>query len=142
MGGMLRQFLSHLRLGPDEVALIDTAAGLEHFGRGIERHCDRILGVIDPTFASFKLAKAMDRIAADAGLDIAFVLNKTDARVKAAMGDYLAADRIIGEIPMSDGVFSASLEGRPIEHRLPEVRFLADRLEAEARDRVDHVENP
>lgn len=131
VGGMMRQFLAHIRLDGSERVIIDAATELEHFGRGIEKDCDRIIDVIDPNFESFKLAKAMEQIAVDAGLNIAFVLNKADERVKAAMGDYLAPDRIIGEIPMSDAFFTSSLEGTPLDHCLPEIDGLCRRLDIE-----------
>ncbi|MFZ7127912.1 MAG: P-loop NTPase [Desulfobacterales bacterium] len=131
MGGMLRQLLTHIRLGPEDRLIIDTAAGLEHFGRGVERFCDRIVGVIDPSFESFKLAREMDRIAGDAGLAISFVLNKADERVRTAMGDYVDPDRIIGDIPMSDVLFTAGLHGEPLDHPVPEASALCRRLEAE-----------
>jgi CO dehydrogenase maturation factor len=133
MGGMMRQLLTHIRLADRERVVIDTAAGIEHFGRGIERHCDRIIGVIDPTFESFKLAKTMDRLAADAGIEMGFVLNKADERAREAMAGFIAPERIIGDIPMSDALFSASLEGTPLDHRMTAVDDLRRRLIREAR---------
>lgn len=131
MGGVLRQLLTHVQLADRDRVIIDTAAGVEHFGRGIEKYCDGVVGVIDPSFESFKLATAMDRIASEVGLHMVFVLNKADKRVKAAMGDYLSPDRIIGEIPMSDALFAASLEGAPLDHRLPAIEALCRRLDAQ-----------
>jgi len=34
-------------LGDDEVVLVDTDAGVEHLGRGVEEGCDAILAIAD-----------------------------------------------------------------------------------------------
>ena len=36
MGVLSREFLKKLRLGENEIAIIDLEAGAEHFGRGID----------------------------------------------------------------------------------------------------------
>ena len=56
MGGVLRPFLAHFQAGADDRMIVDMAAGVEHFGRSVDAHGDRIIGVIDPSFESFKLA--------------------------------------------------------------------------------------
>ena len=59
MGVLSKKFLASLETGEKEVILVDSEAGVEHFGRGIVGECDLILGVIDPTSESFQLAKKM-----------------------------------------------------------------------------------
>lgn len=41
----------------DHVTLIDVEAGVEHFGRGVEKHVDVVLVVVDPTFESLLIAE-------------------------------------------------------------------------------------
>jgi CO dehydrogenase maturation factor len=46
MGAITREFLKILQLSPNEVALIDMEAGIEHFGRGIEASIDAVVAVV------------------------------------------------------------------------------------------------
>ncbi len=56
MGAVSKELVRKLRLEPDEVALVDLEAGLEHFGRGIEEGLDQVLVVVEPSRASLQLA--------------------------------------------------------------------------------------
>ena len=129
MGGMLRPLLANLKTGDDDRIVVDTAAGVEHFGRGVDRHADTILGVIDPTFESFKLAKKLLALAEGSGTPVSFILNKADERMRAALGSFIDPSAIIGEIPMRDELFAAGLEGHPIRLEVPEVAQICRRLE-------------
>lgn len=132
LGGILRPLLSNLQTAADDRVVVDTAAGVEHFGRGIDRHADILLGVIDPTFESFKLAKKLMSLAEGAGTPVAFVLNKADDRMRAGLGSFIDPGAIIGEIPMRDELFAAGLEGRPIQFEAPEADDICRRLETRA----------
>ncbi len=130
MGGILRPLLANLQVRDDDRIVVDTAAGVEHFGRGVDRHVDTIVGIIDPTFESFKLAKKLMSLAEGSGTPLAFILNKADARMRAGLGSFIDPALIIGEVPMRDELFLAGLEGRPIRVEAPEVDQLCRRLEA------------
>ena len=129
LGGILRPLLSNLQTGADDRVVVDTAAGVEHFGRGIDSRADVILGIIDPTFESFKLAKKLISLAEGSGTPAAFILNKADDRMRAGLGSFIDPGLIIGEIPMRDDLFAAGLEGRPIRNKAPEVDHICRRLE-------------
>jgi len=68
MGLLSKMVLSKLVVEENEIVLIDTAAGVEHFGRKVDADCDLVLGVIDPTYESFMLAGRMTDLAAEAGI--------------------------------------------------------------------------
>lgn len=129
MGGILRPLLSNLQADVEDRIVVDTAAGVEHFGRGVDRHADTIVGIIDPTFESFKLAKKLMALAEGSGTPVAFILNKADERMRAGLGSFIDPTAIIGEIPMRDELFAAGLEGSPIRIEVPEVERLCRRLE-------------
>ena len=57
MGIVSRSFLKRLRLAPDEVALVDMEAGVEHFGRGVETSIDCVLVVVEPSLDSLEVAE-------------------------------------------------------------------------------------
>ena len=50
-------------LEPNEFLIVDTDAGIEHFGRGVEKSSDLLLMVIDPTRESIMLSKKISRLA-------------------------------------------------------------------------------
>src|SRR5690606_25415746 len=55
MGALAREFLEKLKTNGEHV-VVDTDAGIEHFGRGVEAGCDKIVVVIDPSFKSVQLS--------------------------------------------------------------------------------------
>jgi CO dehydrogenase maturation factor len=129
MGGVLRPFLLNFQAGTDDRMIVDMAAGVEHFGRSVDAHGDRIIGVIDPSFESFKLARSIMALAHGADTPIAFVLNKADDRMRDAISQFIDPALIWAEIRDQDALFMAGLEGRPIDLEDPEVDALCRRLE-------------
>jgi CO dehydrogenase maturation factor len=121
IGVLSKKFLSSIDLGSNEVIVMDTEAGVEHFGRGIVGECDLVLGVIDPTAESFHLARKMDAMAAKADKELHFILNKVDPSLEPLMRRHLDEKKIIGSIPKDDLIFMESLEGRKLTKNLPEI---------------------
>lgn len=128
IGVLSKKFLASLATGADEVVLVDTEAGVEHFGRGMEAECDRIIGVIDPTAESFRLAAKMQTMAASAGREISFALNKVEPSIEAVMCAQLDSSFILGAIPKDDGIFMESLKGMTLTRDLPEVDAICRKL--------------
>jgi CO dehydrogenase maturation factor len=59
------------------VNLIDVEAGIEHFGRGVEKNVDMILTVVDPTYESLLIAAKVHSLAEQMGVNRVWaVLNK------------------------------------------------------------------
>ncbi|MBE9529715.1 MAG: P-loop NTPase, partial [Proteobacteria bacterium] len=48
MGVLSKMVLSKLDFKENEIVIVDTSAGIEHFGRGVDAECDMIIGVVDP----------------------------------------------------------------------------------------------
>jgi CO dehydrogenase maturation factor len=130
MGGVLRPFLAHFQAAAQDRVVVDMAAGVEHFGRGVDAHGDRLIGVIDPSYESFKLARIIQELSQGAGTPIAFVLNKADARMREAIGRYIDPDLIWAELRDHEALFTAGLEGRPITIETSEIDALCRRLES------------
>src|SRR3972149_1132004 len=64
----------------DFVTLIDIEAGIEHFGRGVEKNVDVILIVVDTTFESFLIAEIVKRMSSFIGnKNVWAILNKVDS---------------------------------------------------------------
>ena len=123
-----KKFLASIETKENEVIIVDTEAGVEHFGRGIVGECDRILGVIDPTAESFNLARKMIDMAADAKKPLYFVLNKVEPSIEPVMRRHLDGQTVIGLIPKDDVIFMESLEGKKLTKILPQIDQLCGKI--------------
>ncbi len=126
IGVLSKKLLGNLRLEDDEVVVIDTEAGVEQFGRGLGNFCDLILGVVDPTFESFQLAKKLASMAEKAKTEVFFVQNKVNETVKEAMEGALDSDKVAAVIPDDQAWFLDSLKGRKISTTIPEIGGLCE----------------
>jgi CO dehydrogenase maturation factor len=121
MGVLSKSVLAKLDVMENEVVVVDAEAGVEHFGRRVDGECDLILGIVDPSYESFMLAKKMEDMAHAAGCEIFFILNKTTPDILADMKNHIAAEKIIAVIPHSNSVFMDSLKGNRLEQELAEI---------------------
>jgi len=129
MGALSKLFLSKLDLNKNEIVIIDAAAGVEHFGRRIDADCDMVLGIVDPTFESFTLIKKMGEMAAKAGVDIFFALNKVDEKIRGAMLKHIEQKFVIAEIPYDPDLFIDNLEGRTLKNSCSELEQICQLIE-------------
>jgi len=123
-------FLRMLKLNEGEFALVDTDAGVEHFGRGVETGCDLLLMVIDPSQESIRLAEKVNKIAEEAGKSLYYVLNKTDEETAKFLLDSVDQNKVVSVIPEDKRVFRNGLVGEALNFELKGVGELADFLES------------
>ncbi len=128
MGILAKKFLASLKTEKDGIVIVDSEAGVEHFGRGVIAEIDVILDIVDPTAESFLLAGKMGEMAEAAQKPAFFILNKVEPAIEAIMVRHLDQKRVIGTIPRDDVMFMASLEGRPIETSTGAVDAIAEVL--------------
>jgi CO dehydrogenase maturation factor len=77
MADLARDFVQKIDLGIKEIMLIDMEAGVESFGRGMERGVDTVLTIVEPSFDSVALAEKVRYMAEGIGiLAIQAILNK------------------------------------------------------------------
>lgn len=124
IGALSKTVLSKLAEGDNAMVIIDAEAGVEHFGRKIDSVCDLIIGVVDPTYESFMLSSKMQEMAAKAGIEIVFVLNKTDETVIGVMVEHLDSDKVIAQIPYHKEIFTHNLHGKALSMDLSEIEEL------------------
>ena len=122
-------FLRMLELNKREFALVDTDAGVEHFGRGVEAGCDLILMVIDPSQESIRLAEKVNKISEGAGKPLYYVLNKTDDETAEFLLDSVDQSKVVSVIPEDKRVFRNCLVGEALNFELKGIMELADFLE-------------
>lgn len=112
---VMAQLVDNLQLGEDDVVLVDTEAGIEHFGRGTDNSVDLLLMVIDPTAESMKLADKVREIAEHMGKPLLYVLNKVEEGDADLIRERVAdPSRIAAEIPASREIRKAGFEGTPL----------------------------
>jgi CO dehydrogenase maturation factor len=114
MGVLSREFLKKLRLGPNETAIVDMEAGIEHFGRGIDNSIDVVLVVVEPSFESIALAEKIKELASAINKQLCAVVNKISsesliAEIKAKLQK--SGLETIGAISYDASVFFSGLKG-------------------------------
>lgn len=121
IGGISKAVLSRLQEKANEIVLIDAEAGLEHFGRQIDKNCDLVICIVDPSYESIQMADRARQIANGAGVQTYFILNKIDDDVREVMAKGLDPQRIIAEIPRNDEIFRQNLMGQPLTASIPQI---------------------
>lgn len=115
MADMTRNLMEKLVLEDKEVVLIDMEAGVESFGRGMERGVDTVLMVVEPSFESVVLAEKIAYMAEGMGISRArAILNKVPTeKVRQRMIEELDKKKIrsIGTVYFNDEVNEAGFEG-------------------------------
>ena len=124
MGALSKEMLGNLEVKDKEVVIMDTDAGVEHFGRGVEQGCDIILGVVDPSYESLMLSQKISDLAASIEKTVYFVLNKVDDESKEVMVESLDQNRIAGVIPANNAVSKACLAGEELKMHVAEIEEL------------------
>jgi CO dehydrogenase maturation factor len=74
---LLAATIAGMKLRQGQVVIMDTHAGVEHFGRALARGFDRALVVVDPTFNSVQVGLETARLADELGIaTIDLVVNR------------------------------------------------------------------
>jgi len=77
MADVTRDLMGKLLIKSNEVVLVDMEAGVESFGRGVERNVDTVLVVVEPSFESITLAERITYMAEGIGVSrTRAILNK------------------------------------------------------------------
>jgi CO dehydrogenase maturation factor len=129
MGKLFRMLFSSIRLEEHELVIVDTAAGVEHFGRNIDGQCDHILCVVDPSYESIMMAKRVGAFAGEANLPVSIILNKLTPEVEKDITAALDMVAIIGRIPDTQSIFIKNLKGKALNLEMPEIEAVCDTIE-------------
>lgn len=121
MGQLFRLLFESLDLSGQDLVIVDTAAGVEHFGRRLDSQADHVLCVVDPSFESVEMAKRVAVLADEAGLPVSAVLNKVDEDVKEALQEALSETDVIGVLPNSRDIFINNLTGSRLDPDIKEI---------------------
>lgn len=118
MGVLSKDFLSHLTLGPKDLAVIDTEAGVEHLGRGVVSSVDIVFAIIDPSYESIKLSEKISNMVKESKKPVRFILNKVDDTLAGKIRAKVGEEKIIAVIPFSASVQEKGLTGEALDLEL------------------------
>ncbi|MCX5997794.1 MAG: hypothetical protein NTV42_09380 [Chloroflexi bacterium] len=134
MAESARQIVEKLELKEGEVLILDMEAGVESFGRGVERHADTILVVVEPSFESIVVAGRIAQMAQGMGIGrVGAVLNKvvSDATASRTTRELEKKGvKVLGNLNYSLELAEAAFEGIPVKGglALTEARIIVTAL--------------
>lgn len=116
LGMISRKYVDNIELSEDQWVIIDTEAGVEHFGRGVGNSADCILMVADPSEDSILLADKIKKISAEANKPFFVIVNKANekmAEIVLSKMSGLGID-VIGVVPLSVSLAESNIMCDPI----------------------------
>lgn len=130
MGTLSKVLLEHLVLRENEVVIVDTEAGVEHFGRGVDRFADAILMVADPSYESIQLIGKISEMGKTFEKPVFVVLNKADAQQQKLMEETMEnREAVIGALQPDPEILMAGLKGEKLTKSLSEIEKIIDALQ-------------
>jgi len=131
------RFLEILDLGDEEFLIADTDAGIEHFGRGVEKGVDILLVVIDPSRESVLLAEKISELGRQIDKPVYYILNRiADQETEELLLNSIDRERVIAIIPENKEIFVAGLAGNEFNMDVKGIGEIADMLESKKKARV------
>jgi CO dehydrogenase maturation factor len=125
------KFLEVLKLRDKEFLIADTDAGIEHFGRGIEKGVDILLAVVDPSRESILLAKKISELGQQVDKPVYYIVNRIgDKETQDLVMNSVDGERVIAVIPEIRDIFLSGLTGNEIKLDVEGVRRIVDVLES------------
>jgi len=113
---LIKILLKNLVLNKDEIVLVDTDAGIEHVGRGVEEGCDVIMIIIDPTAEALALAKTLKETSEKLNKDLWVILNKVTPQVENFIEKKAEKEgiKIDEKIRFDENILFSCLEGKEL----------------------------
>lgn len=117
---LLEAVIRYINLRKDEVILMDTPAGVEHFGRTIALGFDQALLITDPTFNAVQVVKHAAQLAKELGISsVWLVINRVRSendirKVQELLGDSM--DLFSGQfsLPYDESLIACEPDVRPV----------------------------
>ncbi|WP_297058773.1 P-loop NTPase [Thermosulfurimonas sp.] len=117
MGVVAREFLKRLEFSPGGIVLVDTEAGVEHFGRGLETAVDGVLAVVEPSLEAVALAERIRDLATGSGARFAgVVLNRITPETEGILEEEILRRNlpVVGKLYVRPEFTAALLRGEKL----------------------------
>jgi CO dehydrogenase maturation factor len=125
------KFLEILDLGDKEFLIADTDAGIEHFGRGVEKGVDILIVIIDPSQESILLAQKICELGQQVNKPVYYVLNRiADHKTAELLLNSIDREKVIATIPENKEIFISGLAGSELNVRVEGIEEIANMLES------------
>jgi len=129
------KFLEILDLGDEEFLIADTDAGIEHFGRGVEKGVDILFIVIDPSRESILLAEKVSELGRQVDKPVYYILNRiADQETEEFLLNSIDREKVIAIIPENKEIFISGLAGNEFNIDVKGISEIADMLESKNDD--------
>jgi len=122
------KFLEILDLEDKEFMIADTDAGIEHFGRGVEKGVDALIVIIEPSQDSILLARKIFKLGKQVSKPTYLVLNRVNHESEKFLLESVGKHKVIAIIPENKDVFMSCLSGKELKISFKGIKQLADRL--------------
>jgi CO dehydrogenase maturation factor len=130
------KFLEILDLGDKEFLIADTDAGIEHFGRGVEKGADILFVVIDPCRESILLAEKVSELSRQVDKPVYYILNRiADQETEELLLNSIDREKVIAIIPENREIFVSGLAGNELNIDVKGISEIADMLESKKKAR-------
>jgi CO dehydrogenase maturation factor len=131
------KFLEIIDLGDEEFLIADTDAGIEHFGRGVEKGVDILLTVIDPSRESILLAEKVSELGRQVDKPVYYILNRiADQETEDILLNSIDREKVIAIIPENKEIFISGLAGNEFNMDVKSISEIADILQSEKKASV------
>ncbi|MEE9565112.1 MAG: AAA family ATPase [Candidatus Hydrothermarchaeaceae archaeon] len=121
----LRALLRHLVLKRDEVLILDTEAGIEHFGRKTAEGFDVMLILCEPSVKAMQTANRIYALSKEIGIkEIYAVANKIASDEQMDLIKKGLDFEILSSIPYDGEVVKADMLGNPLTDQRPHPKAL------------------
>ena len=125
------RFLEVLDLMDGEFLIADTDAGIEHFGRGVEKGVDILLVIIDPSRESILLSKKISELGQQVDKPVYYILNRiSDQEMQDLIMNSIDRERVLAFIPENKDIFMSGLAGNEFNMEVDGIKKIADMLES------------
>jgi CO dehydrogenase maturation factor len=125
------KFLEILDLKDEEFLIADTDAGIEHFGRGVEKGVDVLLVIVDPSQESILLANKVSELGRQAEKPVYYVLNRVGSQeTRDFLMNAIDKERVIAIVPENKEIFMSGLTGSEFNMDVDGIWEIADTLES------------
>jgi len=118
MADVTRELMGKLQTKEKEIVIVDMEAGIESFGRGVERHVDAVIIVVEPSYESISLAEKIDYMADGIGVGkVRAVLNKIPSKdTEDKILEQLLEKEIrhIGTVHLNSQISEANFQGKAL----------------------------
>ena len=129
MGTLARCLLENLDVTENEVVITDTEAGVEHFGRGVDKYADIIIQVVDPSYESLRLSEKIKEMGNTFGKKVFFILNKVDEQSEAFIRKEISdPEAVLTVIRPNQKLLEDGMKGNYISYTISEITDAADQL--------------